>query len=110
MQRMIEKHTATPRSTTSSECLSVSEGQSGTVSFDRQGHNSAIVRTLNANYAKQPYGLGHANTTYPASAFITDLVYLKGSKVHVNVGAITVSSVGYYVVMHEALDGACDHF
>ena len=52
---------------------------------------SAIVRTLNTNYTVQQYGLGNASTTYPASAFITDLVHLKGSKVNVNEGAIRVS-------------------
>lgn len=65
------------------------ENDRETYGYTAVDYINAIVRTLNANYAKQPYGLGHANTTYPASAFITDLVYLKGSKVHVNVGAIT---------------------
>ncbi|KAF5337390.1 hypothetical protein D9611_003383 [Ephemerocybe angulata] len=49
---------------------------------------NAIVRTLNTNYSAQQYGLGNANTTYPVSAFITDLIYLKGSKVNVNEAAI----------------------
>lgn len=51
----------------------------------------AIVRTLNANYSDQTYGIGLANTRYPISAFITDIVYLKGTKVTVDVQAITVS-------------------
>lgn len=51
----------------------------------------AIVRTLNAQYQMQPYGLGNASTTYPVSAFITDLVYLEGTTVHVDVKHITVS-------------------
>ncbi|KAF9457476.1 UPF0052-domain-containing protein [Collybia nuda] len=49
----------------------------------------AMVRTLNASYHTQPYGLGNANTTYPISAFVTDLVYLKGSKVFVDVQVVT---------------------
>ncbi|KAJ2928918.1 hypothetical protein H1R20_g8340, partial [Candolleomyces eurysporus] len=49
---------------------------------------NAIVRTLNANYSIPQYGLGNANTTYPASAFITDLVYLKNTKVPINEVAI----------------------
>lgn len=53
---------------------------------------SAMVRTLNASYHTQPYGLGNANTTYPISAFITDLVYLKGSEVPVDVKLVTVSN------------------
>ncbi|PPQ67393.1 hypothetical protein CVT25_005972 [Psilocybe cyanescens] len=39
------------------------------------------------------YGLGGANTTYPISAFITDLVYLKGTKVPVDVKRITLMGV-----------------
>lgn len=51
----------------------------------------AIVRTLNTDYSERAYGLGSANTTYPVSAFITDLVYLKGTQVAVDVKRITVS-------------------
>ncbi|KDR85213.1 hypothetical protein GALMADRAFT_218346 [Galerina marginata CBS 339.88] len=53
----------------------------------------AIVRTLNTNYFTQAYGLGGANTTYPISAFITDLVYLKGTQVAVDVKRITLMGV-----------------
>ncbi|GLB36594.1 putative uncharacterised protein family UPF0052 [Lyophyllum shimeji] len=45
----------------------------------------AMVRTLNASYQTLSYGLGNANTTYPISAFVTHLVYLRGSKVLVDV-------------------------
>ncbi|KAH9486721.1 hypothetical protein JR316_0000786 [Psilocybe cubensis] len=54
----------------------------------------AIVQTLNNNNHSTPvYGLGGANTTYPTSAFITDLVYLKGTKVPVDVKQITLMGV-----------------
>lgn len=54
---------------------------------------SAIVRTLNARYHTAAYGLarGNANTTYPVSAFITHIVYLRGALVSVDVPHITVS-------------------
>ncbi|KAH8978484.1 UPF0052-domain-containing protein [Lactarius hatsudake] len=47
----------------------------------------AIARTLNARYQTEPYGLapGNAATTFPVSAFLTHLVYLRGCAVHVDV-------------------------
>lgn len=53
-------------------------------------HDSAIVRTLNASYNSQPFGLGNVSTTYPVSAFITDMVYLKGTDIAVDVERLTV--------------------
>ncbi|KAF9471303.1 UPF0052-domain-containing protein [Pholiota conissans] len=53
----------------------------------------AIVQTLNSSYSERTFGLGSANTTYPISAFITDLVYLKGSRIPVDVKAITAMGV-----------------
>jgi hypothetical protein len=50
----------------------------------------AIAQTLNTNYHVQPYSLGNANTTYPISAFITHLVYLRGTTIRVDVDDITV--------------------
>lgn len=50
----------------------------------------AISRTLNTRYLATTYGLGNVNTSYPISAFITDLVYLEGSTVPVDVSRITV--------------------
>lgn len=50
-----------------------------------------IVRTLNTNYSTPPYGLGGANTVYPVSAFITDVVYMKDIQIPIDVEAITVS-------------------
>ena len=47
----------------------------------------AIVRTLNS-YSIQALGLGGANTTYPVSAFITDMIYLKGTCIQVDVKEI----------------------
>jgi len=49
----------------------------------------AMVRTLNGSYQTQPYGLGNVNTTYPISAFVTHLVYLRGSNVLVDVEHVT---------------------
>jgi hypothetical protein len=54
-------------------------------------HVRAIVRTLNASYNSQPLGLGNVSTTYPVSAFITDMVYLKETDIVVNVERLTVS-------------------
>jgi len=53
----------------------------------------AIVRTLNSNYSVQAFGLGSANTTYPISAFITDLVYLKETSIKVDVEEIMMMGV-----------------
>jgi len=53
----------------------------------------AIVRTLNGDYSVQAFGLGGANTTYPISAFITDLVYLKGTRVKVDAKEIMAMGV-----------------
>jgi hypothetical protein len=55
----------------------------------------AIVRTLNANYSTPPYGRGGANTIYPTSAFITDLVYSKGTTIAIDEMQITVSYISY---------------
>ncbi|KAF8912880.1 hypothetical protein CPB84DRAFT_1811880 [Gymnopilus junonius] len=63
---------------------------------DRETHGytaadyiQAITRTLNTSHSAHTYGLGGANTTYPISAFITDLVYLQGTQVSVDVNQIT---------------------
>ncbi|KAJ6626964.1 hypothetical protein B0H10DRAFT_2296645 [Mycena sp. CBHHK59/15] len=47
---------------------------------------NAIVRTLNAHYDPPSYGLayGRSNTTFPVSAFITDLVFLRDTSVAVD--------------------------
>jgi hypothetical protein len=50
----------------------------------------AIVRTLNG---AQAFGLGGASTTYPVSAFITDMVYLKGTRIDVNVKEIEARDI-----------------
>ncbi|KAF5377313.1 hypothetical protein D9615_006412 [Tricholomella constricta] len=49
----------------------------------------AMARTLNGSYHTQPYGLGYVNTTYPISAFVTHLVYLRGTKILVDEEHIT---------------------
>ena len=53
----------------------------------------AIVRTLNSDYSIQAFGLGGANTTYPISAFITDMVYLKGTRIKVDAEEIAASDI-----------------
>ncbi|KAJ6573934.1 UPF0052-domain-containing protein [Mycena vulgaris] len=56
----------------------------------------AIVRTLNAHYNTQSYGLAYgigSNTTFPVSAFITDLVFLKDTSVAVDLRQITAMGV-----------------
>ncbi|KAL0570988.1 hypothetical protein V5O48_010973 [Marasmius crinis-equi] len=53
----------------------------------------AITRTLNETYEPQLYGIGNARTQYPVSAFITDLVYLKQTKVEVDVRKLTALGV-----------------
>ncbi|KAF8213769.1 UPF0052-domain-containing protein [Mycena galopus ATCC 62051] len=55
---------------------------------------NAIVRTLNAHYNTQSYGLAYgSNTTFPVSAFITDLVYLKDTSIEVDLRHITAMGV-----------------
>ena len=50
-----------------------------------------IARTLNdGHHAKTYGGLSKADTTWPISAFITHLVYLKGTAVEVDLTQITV--------------------
>ncbi|TFK76650.1 UPF0052-domain-containing protein [Pluteus cervinus] len=49
----------------------------------------AIVQTLNTSYNAMRHGMGNANTTYPISAFITDLVYVKNTAVKVDEKHIT---------------------
>ena len=53
----------------------------------------AIVRTLNSTYSVQTFGLGGANTTYPISVFITDMIYLKGTRIEVDVKEIMASNM-----------------
>lgn len=48
----------------------------------------------------QPYGLGFINTTYPISAFITHLVYLKGSTIKVDEALVTVGANFLHVLIH----------
>ncbi|KAI8983245.1 UPF0052-domain-containing protein [Trametes punicea] len=53
-----------------------------------------IARTLNDGHHVQSYGgLSKADTTYPVSAFITHLVYLKGTTVEVDVPGVTALGV-----------------
>ncbi|KAF8876805.1 hypothetical protein CPB85DRAFT_1378555 [Mucidula mucida] len=68
-------------------------GQKLNAKNDRETHGYtaedyilAVTRTLNAQYQRQTYGLGSANTIYPISAFITDCI-------HVDVKRITVCFV-----------------
>ncbi|KAF7319833.1 hypothetical protein MKEN_00766400 [Mycena kentingensis (nom. inval.)] len=54
----------------------------------------AIANTLNAHYENSSYGLAYgSNTTFPVSAFITDLVFLKDTGFVVNQRQITAMGV-----------------
>ena len=53
----------------------------------------SIARTLNTNHSKPVYGLGSASTIYPVSAFVTDLVYLAGTRIAVDIKRLTVSGI-----------------
>ncbi|KAF8665082.1 hypothetical protein AX16_000550 [Volvariella volvacea WC 439] len=71
-----------------------SENDRETHGYTAADYIQALVRTLNSSYHTKPYGgLGNVNTTYPISAFITDLVYLKGTAVRVDIGYITALGV-----------------
>ncbi|EIM91900.1 UPF0052-domain-containing protein [Stereum hirsutum FP-91666 SS1] len=61
-----------------------------TTGYTAVDYIQAIVRTLNARYQVEPYGLarGNAATLYPVSAFITHLVYIRGTTVKVDVRKI----------------------
>lgn len=48
------------------------------------------MRTLNVSYQRHYAGLGDVSTLYPASAFVTHLLYLKGTMVPVDVEHVTV--------------------
>ncbi|KAI0656776.1 UPF0052-domain-containing protein [Cubamyces menziesii] len=53
-----------------------------------------ITRTLNDGHHAQVYGgLSKADTTYPVSAFITHMVFLRGTSVEVDVPSITALGV-----------------
>ncbi|KAF8746251.1 hypothetical protein AX14_000049 [Amanita brunnescens Koide BX004] len=65
----------------------------------------AIVKTLNASYSAQPFGLGHASTTYPVSAFITDMIYLEGTDIDVNVERLTALGVNCIGLGAESVEG-----
>ncbi|KAH8101525.1 UPF0052-domain-containing protein [Cristinia sonorae] len=57
---------------------------------------STISRTLNASYQPQSQtygGLGRVTTTYPVSAFVTHVVYLKNTLVEVDVGKVVAMGV-----------------
>ncbi|PPQ98887.1 hypothetical protein CVT24_003518 [Panaeolus cyanescens] len=61
-----------------------------------------IVKTLNDNYSTASYGLGQANTTYPISAFITDLVYLNSSRIAVDEEKLAVSKESLVILTNPA--------
>ncbi|KIY63245.1 UPF0052-domain-containing protein [Cylindrobasidium torrendii FP15055 ss-10] len=62
--------------------------------YTAEDYIMAVTRTLNSAYQTQKlHGLGGANTTYPVSAFITDMVYLKGTSIQVDVKRVTALGV-----------------
>lgn len=87
--RTIEKRTGIPPRITSS-----------TVKLDKALLRSSLMlrcrtisRTLNTPYHRHYDGLGEAMTTYPISAFVTHMLYLKGTLVPVDVKAVTVCTL-----------------
>ncbi|KAI0089871.1 UPF0052-domain-containing protein [Irpex rosettiformis] len=52
-----------------------------------------VVRTLNTSYQRHYVGLGDVSTLYPTSAFVTHLLYLKGTIVPVDVEQLTILGV-----------------
>jgi len=65
-----------------------SQNDRETANYTAVDYINAIARTLNTHYHVQSYSLGNANTTYPISAFITHLVYLRGISILVDVDRI----------------------
>ncbi|KAJ4485453.1 UPF0052-domain-containing protein [Lentinula aciculospora] len=70
-----------------------SENDRETAGYSAIDYIQAITCTLNNQYQPQPYGLGNARTIYPVSAFITDLVYLRGGAIIVDVNKLTALGV-----------------
>lgn len=58
--------------------------------YTAEDYVRAIAGTLNSRYMTASYGLGNASTAFPISAFVTDLVFLKGGTVHVDIAKLTV--------------------
>ncbi|KAI0067548.1 UPF0052-domain-containing protein [Artomyces pyxidatus] len=59
-----------------------------TTGYTAEDYISAIERTLNTRYQVEHYGLGNAATTFPVSAFITHLVYLRGAAIPIDVAHV----------------------
>ena len=57
---------------------------------------------MNTPYRRHYDGLGEASTTYPISAFVTHMLYLKGTLVPVDVKAVTVRNVSLSLLMRDA--------
>ncbi|KIY45714.1 UPF0052-domain-containing protein [Fistulina hepatica ATCC 64428] len=57
-----------------------------TTGYTATDYIHVIARTLNTSYSRMHAypGLSHADTTYPTSAFVTDMIYLTGGKVPVD--------------------------
>ncbi|KIK54602.1 hypothetical protein GYMLUDRAFT_76941 [Collybiopsis luxurians FD-317 M1] len=70
-----------------------SENDRETEGYSAIDYLQAIARTLNSQYQPQPFGLGYASTMYPISAFVTDLVYLRGGDVPLDESKITALGV-----------------
>ncbi|KAI0344242.1 UPF0052-domain-containing protein [Trametopsis cervina] len=65
---------------------------------ETDGYNAAdyvltIVRALNTSYQRHYVGIGDAVTTYPVSAFVTHLLYLKNTLVPVDIKQVTALGV-----------------
>ncbi|KIM84747.1 hypothetical protein PILCRDRAFT_67540 [Piloderma croceum F 1598] len=70
-----------------------SQNDRETENYTAVDYISAITQTLNTNHHTQLYSLGNAYTTYPISAFVTHLIYLRGTTIKVDVGHITTLGV-----------------
>ena len=52
---------------------------------------------MNAQYQPESYGIGNAATTFPVSAFVTHLVYLRGGLVSVDEDRVAVSIIDLWL-------------
>ncbi|TFY57331.1 hypothetical protein EVG20_g8590 [Dentipellis fragilis] len=76
-----------------------------TTGYTAEDYINAITLTLNAHYNNvKSYGIGGAETTYPISAFITHLVYLRGAAVPVDEQRVTKLGVRCIPVDSELRD------
>ncbi|KAE9397682.1 UPF0052-domain-containing protein [Gymnopus androsaceus JB14] len=81
------------------------ENDRETTGYSAVDYVQAIARTLNSQYQPQPIGLGNASTMYPISAFVTDVLYLRGGTISVDEDKITALGVRCTEVIPEEHSG-----